>query len=93
MFKRVGKRIPKRNEFVPTSFRLAFGEKAFCDRVLKPKLAAHGAIIKKDFTINMSYVVAIPVAPFIVLSLSVSKAGRTYRFPLGNMSQLPSMVA
>ena len=73
IFKRFGKRVPKGTEFVSTIFRLAFRKKFFCDRVPKSKLAAHGAIIKKDFTINMSYEVAIPVAPF---------EGQTYHCPI-----------
>ena len=64
-FSRVKKgRGNKGGEFVSTSFRLAFGEKVFCDRILKSKLAAHGAEIKKDFTITMRYEAAVPEAPF-----------------------------
>ena len=47
LFKRIKQHGKKGDEFVSTSFRLAFGEKVFCDRILKSKLAAHGAGIKK----------------------------------------------
>ena len=42
-------------EFLTASSRLAFGEKVFCNRILKSKLPASGAVIKKDCTLNMSY--------------------------------------
>ena len=52
-FKRLkGRRTEKGEEFVSASFRLAFAEKVFCNRVLKSKLAEHGATIKNDFTLS-----------------------------------------
>ena len=56
-FKRIKQRQQKWDEFVSVNFRLAFGEKVFCGRILKSKLAAPGATIKKDFTISMNEVV------------------------------------
>ena len=53
LFKRIKQHGKKGDEFVSTSFRLDFGEKVFCDRILTSELAAHGEVIKKDFTINM----------------------------------------
>ena len=55
LFKRVKQHGKKGDEFVSTNFRLAFGEQVFCDRILKFKLAAHGAVIKKEYTITMRY--------------------------------------
>ena len=53
----------KGGDFVSTSFRMAFGEKIFCDRIMKSNIAAPGATIKKDYTISMRYEVALE-APF-----------------------------
>ena len=48
-FKRLkGRHVAKGEQFVSASFRLAFAEKVFCNRVLKSKLAEPGATIKKD---------------------------------------------
>ena len=54
----------KAGEFVSACFKLAFAEKVFCGRILRSKLSAHGTVIKKDFTLNMSYEVVVLVAPF-----------------------------
>ena len=43
-------------EFVSASFRVAFAEKAFTNRILKGKLAAHDAMLKKDFNMWLSRV-------------------------------------
>ena len=45
-------------------FQASLCQKVFLRLSLRSKLAAHGAVIKKDFTLNMSYEVAVPVAPF-----------------------------
>jgi len=58
------KSIQNGGEFVSACFRMAFAEKVFTNRILKGKLAAPGAILKKDFTLFMQYEVAVPEAPF-----------------------------
>ena len=73
-FKRLKQHGQKaKDDFVSTSFRLAFAEKVFCDRILKSDLSKHGAVIKKDFTATLGYEVAVPVAPF---------EGQIYHCPL-----------
>ena len=73
-FKRLKQHGPKAKEdFVSTTFRAAFAEKVFCDRILRSDLSKHGAVIKKDFTISLGYEVAVPAAPF---------EGQIYHCPL-----------